>query len=508
MNAPHGRPRLAAVIVLAAGEGTRMKSATPKVLHRIGGRTLLGHAIAAARAAGPEHLAVVVRHERDLVAAHIAEIDPEAVIADQDEIKGTGRATECALAALPKGLEGTVLVTYGDVPLLAGETLEALLHEHAGTGSAVSVITARLDDPTGYGRILRGPDGEVVGIVEQKDASEEQRAITEINSGIYAFDASMLQHALSQVGTDNAQGEKYLTDVLAIARSSGGRVSAHLVDDLWQTEGVNDRVQLARLGRELNRRTTERWMRDGVTIVDPATTWIDADVTIGRDTTILPNTQLLGATAVGADATIGPDCTLTDTEVGDGAQVKRTEAQLAVIGPRATVGPFSYLRPGTELGAKGKIGGFVETKNAKIADGAKVPHLTYAGDATIGEGANIGAGTIFANYDGVAKHHTSVGRYSFVGSDSVLIAPVTIADGAYVAAGSAVTGEVGPGQMAVARGRQRNVDGWVAAKRAGTKTHLAAEAAGGGGESGPPEAGGQDASPRHTQASTEGQAQA
>ncbi|WP_425572073.1 bifunctional UDP-N-acetylglucosamine diphosphorylase/glucosamine-1-phosphate N-acetyltransferase GlmU [Pedococcus ginsenosidimutans] len=495
-------PRLAAVIVLAAGEGTRMKSSTPKVLHRIGGRTLVGHAIAAARAAGPEHLAVVVRHERDLVAAHVAEVDSSVVIADQDDVKGTGRATECALAVLPE-LEGTVLVTYGDVPLLAGETLLALLDEHARSDSAVTVITAHLADPTGYGRILRDEDGTVAGIVEQKDASDEQRAITEINSGIYAFDAAVLRTALAQVGTDNAQGEKYLTDVLAIARSAGGRVSAHVIDDLWQTEGVNDRVQLARLGKELNRRTTERWMREGVTIVDPDTTWIDTDVTIGRDTTVLPGTQLLGATTIGADAVIGPDSTLTDTEVGDGAEVKRTEALLAVIGAGATVGPFSYLRPGTELGAKGKIGGFVETKNAKIADGAKVPHLTYAGNVTIGEGANIGAGTIFANYDGVSKHHTTIGRHSFVGSNSVLVAPVTVADGAYVGAGSAVTEDVEPGQIAVARGRQHNIDGWVTRARAGTKSAEAAQAAAAGR---PAEDAG--AAARHTEHSTEGQGHA
>jgi bifunctional UDP-N-acetylglucosamine pyrophosphorylase/glucosamine-1-phosphate N-acetyltransferase len=471
-----------------------MKSATPKVLHRIGGRTLVGHAIAAARGVAPDHLAVVVRHERDAVAAHIADVDPKAVIADQDEVKGTGRATECALDALPDGLDGTILVTYGDVPLLSTDTLHALVDDHTETQSAVTVITAHLDNPTGYGRILRDGDGSVAGIVEQKDATAQQRAITEINSGIYAFDAQVLRDALGQVGTDNAQGEKYLTDVLAIARSAGGRVSAHVVDDLWQTEGVNDRVQLARLGRELNRRITERWMREGVTIVDPETTWIDTDVTIGRDSTILPNTQLLGATTIGAEAIIGPDSTLTDTEVGDRAEVKRTEATLAVIGPDATVGPFSYLRPGTELGAGGKIGGFVETKNATIGAGAKVPHLTYAGDATIGEGANIGAGTIFANYDGVAKHHTTVGRHSFVGSDTVLIAPVNIADGAYVGAGSALTGDVEPGQIALARGRQRNIDGWVARQRAGTKTAKAAEDA--------------QAATRHTDDSSEGQAQA
>ena len=505
MNTPTGSHRCAAVIVLAAGEGTRMKSSTPKVLHRIGGRTLVGHAIAAARAVAPEHLAVVVRHERDLVAAHVAEVDPEAVIADQDEVKGTGRATECALDALPQGLRGTVLVTYGDVPLLAADTLADLIDEHEATQSAVSVITAHLEDPTGYGRILRGADGGVEGIVEQKDASDEQRAITEINSGIYAFDAGVLVEALAQVGTDNAQGEKYLTDVLAIARKAGGRVSARLIADLWQTEGVNDRVQLARLGKELNRRTTEHWMREGVTILDPDTTWIDSDVSIGRDATVLPGTQLLGATTVGERATIGPDTTLRDTEVGAGAEVKRTESLLAVIGPDATVGPFSYLRPGTELGAKGKIGGFVETKNAKIGDGAKVPHLTYAGDATIGEGANIGAGTIFANYDGVEKHHTTVGRHSFVGSDTVLIAPVTVADGAYVGAGSALTEDVEPGQIAVARGRQRNIDGWVARARSGTKTAKAAEEAQAVSST---STDGNTAGTRHTDDSSEGQAQA
>lgn len=470
-------PRLAAVIVLAAGEGTRMKSATPKVLHRIAGRTLVGHAIAAAREAQPEHLAVVVRHERDLVATHVAEVDPKAVIADQDDVKGTGRAVQCALDVLPADLDGTVLVTYGDVPLLSGSTLHALVDHHSASGSAVTVITANLANPTGYGRILRGADDSVEGIVEHKDATPEQLAITEINSGIYAFDALVLRDALEHVTTDNSQGEKYLTDVLAIARSTGRRVAAHLIDDLWQTEGVNDRVQLARLGKELNRRITEKWMREGVTIVDPDTTWIDADVAIGRDATILPGTQLLGATTIGADAVVGPDSTLEDTEVGERATISRTESRLAVVGADATVGPFSYLRPGTELGAKGKIGGFVETKNAKIGEGAKVPHLTYCGDATIGEGANIGAGTIFANYDGVAKHHTTVGAHSFVGSDSVLIAPVNIADGAYVGAGSAVTADVGPGQIAVARGQQRNIAGWVARRRAGTKTAKAAEAA-------------------------------
>lgn len=454
-----------------------MKSATPKVLHRIGGRTLLGHALVAARGSGAESVVVVVRHDRDRVAAHAIEVDAAAIIADQDEIKGTGRAAECGLLQLPEGLSGTVLITSGDTPLLTAESISALHSAHTTSGSAVTVLTARVPNPTGYGRILRAEDDSVLGIIEHKDATDEQREIAEINSGIWAFEAEVLRDALSRVGTDNSQGEKYLTDVLAIARDGGHRVGAHLIEDLWQTEGVNDRVQLAALGRELNRRNNERWMREGVTIVDPATTWIDADVTIGRDATILPNTQLLGATSIGADARIGPDTTLIDTEVGEGAEVKRTEANLAQIGAQATVGPFSYLRPGTVLGIKGKIGGFVETKNARIGDGAKVPHLTYAGDATIGDGANIGAGTIFANYDGVAKHHTTIGAHSFIGSDTVLVAPVDVADGAYVGAGSTLTGDVEPGQIAVGRARQRNVDGWVVRARAGTKTEAAAQAA-------------------------------
>ncbi|MBK6885837.1 MAG: bifunctional UDP-N-acetylglucosamine diphosphorylase/glucosamine-1-phosphate N-acetyltransferase GlmU [Tetrasphaera sp.] len=467
----------AAVVILAAGEGTRMKSATPKVLHRIGGRSLLGHAIAAARATGPLHLAVVVRHERDLVAAHVADVDPGALIADQDEIKGTGRAAECALEHLPRDLTGTVLVTYGDVPLLTGDTLRGLLDSHRESRSAITVMTAEAPDPTGYGRILRDDSGAVVGIVEHKDADERQRAIREINSGIYAFDAATLRDALARVGTDNAQGEKYLTDVLGVARADGRRVSAYPCDDVWQTEGVNDRVQLATLGRILNERQTQRWMRAGVTIVDPATTWIDVDVTIGMDTTLLPATQVLGATTIGRDAVIGPEVTIRDSEIGDGAQVRRAEVHLARVGAGASVGPYSYLRPGTDLGAGGKIGGFVETKNARIGEGAKVPHLTYCGDATIGAGANIGAGTIFANYDGVAKHTTVIGAQSFVGSNSVLIAPVTVGAGAYVAAGSALVADVHPGQIAVARAKQRNIDGWVDRARPGTATAEAARAA-------------------------------
>ena len=470
-------PRQTAVIVLAAGEGTRMKSSIPKMLHTIGGRSLLDHAVRAARGLSPAHLEVVVRYERDRVSRHVLALDEGVIIADQDDIAGTGRAVECGLQALPVDFDGTVVVTMGDVPLLTAETLAGLVEAHLATHSAVTVITATPADPTGYGRVVRGFDGGVEAIVEQKDATDAQRGIREVNSGLYAFDAVVLREALAQVGTDNAQGEKYLTDVVAIARGRGLSVQAHLIADLWQTEGVNDKVQLARLGAELNRRTVEAAMREGAIVIDPATTWIDADVTIGHDTVVHPGTQIHGATTIGRDCVIGPDTTLTDVEIADGASVVRSQVELAVIGPRAMVGPFSFLRPGTRLGAEGKIGGFVETKNAQIGDGAKVPHLTYCGDATIGEGANIGAGTIFANYDGLTKEHTDVGAYSFVGSNSVIVAPRDIGAGSYVAAGSAVVSDVGPGQLAVTRAAQRNIDGWVARRRPGTNTDHAAHQA-------------------------------
>ncbi|MGH8773960.1 MAG: bifunctional UDP-N-acetylglucosamine diphosphorylase/glucosamine-1-phosphate N-acetyltransferase GlmU [Jiangellaceae bacterium] len=471
--------RLAAVLVLAAGEGTRMKSSTPKVLHELGGRTLVGHAVAAAAALTPEHLVVVVGHGRDDVTAHLAATAPHVTTAVQDQQRGTGHAVGCALETLPL-LDGVVVVTYGDVPLLSGDTLRELVDRHVADGNAVTVLTAELDDPTGYGRIIRDADGGVLGIVEQKDASDDVQTIHEINSGIYAFDAAVLRDGLARLTTDNAQGELYLTDLVEIARADGHRVGTVQTSDTWQTEGVNDRVQLAALGAELNRRVLERWMRAGVTVVDPATTWVDVTVELGSDVTLRPGIQLHGATQVGDGAEVGPDTTLRDVSVGAGATVIRSHGSGAVIGDSASVGPFASLRPGTALGAGGKIGTFVETKNAAIGDGAKVPHLTYAGDVTIGEGANIGAGTVVANYDGVHKHHTTVGRHSFVGSNSVLVAPRDVADGAYVAAGSTVTEDVAPGEIAVARGKQRNIAGWVERKRPGTKTADAANRANAG----------------------------
>lgn len=470
-------PAPAAVVVLAAGAGTRMRSRTPKVLHEIGGRSLLIHALTAAEGAGPAELVAVLRHERERVAAHLADHAPEVLIAEQDEIPGTGRAVQCGLGKVT-ATEGTVLVTYGDVPLLDPATLRGLVAAHEEAAAAVTVLTATVPDPTGYGRILRSEDGaEVLGIVEHKDATDTQREIVEINSGIYAFDLAVLRDALDRITTTNAQGEMYLTDVLSIARQDGRSVRAVVTDDQMMVEGVNDRVQLAQLGAEMNRRILEGHMRAGVTVVDPGSTWIDADVSIGQDAIIRPWVQLHGATDIGEEAEIGPETTLTDTEVGAGACVVRTQATLAVIGKDASVGPFSYLRPGTVLGTKGKIGGFVETKNAQIGDGTKVPHLSYVGDAEIGEGTNLGAGTIVANYDGVTKSRTTVGSHVRVGADSVLVAPVSLGDGAHTGAGTVVRKDVPPGALAVNASAQRNMEGWALRRRAGTAAGEAARAA-------------------------------
>ena len=469
-----GRP--AAVIVLAAGSGTRMRSSRNKVLHRIGGRSLVGHAIHAARGLDPAHLVVVVGNQREQVAPHVAEVDPAALVAVQEEQNGTGHAVLRGLEQVPE-VAGTVVVTYGDVPLLTTQTLEGLVATHEGERNAVTVLTAVVDEPFGYGRILRDPAGAVTAIVEEKDATEQQRGVREINSGIFAFDATVLHDALSRVGSDNAQGEMYLTDVLGIAHADGGRVGAVVTEDLWQGEGVNTRAQLARLGAELNRRTLERWMAEGVEVVDPATTWVDVTVQLAPDVSLRPGVQLHGSTTVASGAVVGPDTTLTDVEVGADASVVRTHGSGAEIGPGASVGPFAYLRPGTVLGADGKIGTFVETKNARIGEGAKVPHLSYVGDAEIGEGANIGAGTIFANYDGVTKHRTTVGRQAKTGSNNTFVAPVEIGDGAMTGGGTVVRRDVPPGALAVSGGPQRNLEGWVPANRAGTPTAAAAETA-------------------------------
>ena len=476
VHSDQGPSPVAAVVILAAGEGKRMKSSRSKLLHEVAGHSMLSYAVTAATTMQPEHIIVVIGHLREQVEAHLAEIAPHVLIAVQEQQLGTGHAVQVALDQLAD-LTGDVIVTMGDVPMLTGETLAALLLQHRASQAAATVLTAQVPDPTGYGRILRGADGMVTSIVEHRDADDIEREITEINSGIYVFDAPTLGSALTELAPSNDQGELYLTDVLAVLREAGKPVGAYVIDDLWQTEGVNDRIQLSRMNAELNRRILQRWMREGVTVVDPASTWVHASVDLAPDVILLPGTSLEGATSVAAGARIGPDTTLIDVEVGEKAVVTRTQASLSVIGPGANVGPYAHLRPGTTLGADGKIGTFVETKNARIGAGAKAPHLSYLGDAMIGDGANIGAGVIFANYDGVQKSTSTVGAHSFVGSNSVLAAPVDVADGAYIAAGSTITGDVGPGDLAVSRSRQRNVSGWVARKRAGTNTARAAESA-------------------------------
>lgn len=466
-----------AVVVLAAGAGTRMKSTKQKTLHEIGGRTLLGHALHAAAGINPDHLVTVVGHQREQVSPVVEkisnELDREVVQAVQEEQRGTGHAVSCGISPI-SDFEGTIIVTNGDVPLLTPETIGGLRDTHTAQGNAVTVLSMRLADPTGYGRIIRDTDGSVSAIVEHKDATDEQRLVDEVNSGVFAFDAAALRDALTKLDTNNAQGELYITDVLEIARTAGHGVGAHVAADPQELAGVNDRVQLAAAGRELNRRMVEKAMRGGATIIDPETTWIGVNVTIGTDVTIHPGTQLWGATSIADNAEIGPDSTLTNMQIGTGASVVRTHGSDSVIGVNAKIGPFTFIRPNTIVGEDGKLGGFVEAKNAELGRGTKVPHLTYIGDATVGEESNIGASSVFVNYDGVNKHHTTIGSHVRTGSDTMFIAPVNVGDGAYSGAGTVIKDDVPAGALVVSGGKQRNIEGWVEKKRPGTP---AAEAA-------------------------------
>lgn len=466
-----------AVVVLAAGAGTRMKSTKQKTLHKIGDRTLLGHALHAAAGINPDHLVTVVGHQREQVSPVVEkisnELDREVVQAVQEEQRGTGHAVSCGISPI-SDFEGTIIVTNGDVPLLTPETIEGLRDTHTVQGNAVTVLSMRLADPTGYGRIIRDTDGSVSAIVEHKDATDEQRLVDEVNSGVFAFDAAALRDALTKLDTNNAQGELYITDVLEIARTAGHGVGAHVAADPQELAGVNDRVQLAAAGRELNRRMVEKAMRGGATIIDPETTWIGVNVTIGTDVTIHPGTQLWGATSIADNAEVGPDSTLTNMQIGTGASVVRTHGSDSVIGVNAKIGPFTYIRPNTIVGEDGKLGGFVEAKNAELGRGTKVPHLTYIGDATVGEESNIGASSVFVNYDGVNKHHTTIGSHVRTGSDTMFIAPVNVGDGAYSGAGTVIKDDVPAGALVVSGGKQRNIEGWVEKKRPGTP---AAEAA-------------------------------
>ena len=461
------QPRTSAVVVLAAGEGTRMKSpSTPKVLHRVAGRTLLGHVLHAAAPLGATHTVVVVGHGRDKVIEHLA---GSALPVVQEEQNGTGHAVRVALEALEE-LTGSVVVLPGDAPLLTAPALTALVAEHHDAGNAATLLTALMPDPTGYGRVVRDSAGGVLAIVEQRDADAATLLVNEVGTSVYAFDAVLLREALGNLRTDNAQGEEYLTDVIAMFVAAGRPVGAVTVHDHREAAGVNDRAQLAEAGAALRERIVHAALLAGVTVTDPSSTWIDADVVLETDAVIEPFTVLKGATVVRAGAVVGPYSQLTDAVVGAGARVLASTLIGAQVGPGASVGPYSYLRPGTVLGVGSKAGAFVEIKQTTVGDGSKVPHLSYVGDATIGERTNIGAATVFVNYDGVAKHHTTVGNDVRVGSDSMLVGPVTIGDGAYTAAGSVIIQDVPPGALGVARAQQRNIIGWVARKRAGTKS--------------------------------------
>lgn len=464
------------VIVLAAGEGTRMKSSISKVLHPIAGRTVLGHVLESVRPLETKELRVVIGAHKDSVQAHLAEIAPAAITVYQAERNGTGHAVQLALAGALT--TGSVLILAGDTPLLSAQTLKEFVAIHNANESSASVLTADLPDPYGYGRIIRDDEGVIDRIVEERDATEEEQVITEINSGVYLFDNGSLREACAKLSKDNAQGELYLTDVISLIKRAGKTALAVRTNDYNEILGINDRSQLAECTAIMRDIINDRIMKSGVTIVDPTTTWIDVDATISHDVTIYPGSVIAGKTSIESGAIIGPRTTLTNVIVKAGARVVESTCTDSEIGAQANVGPYSYLRPGTKLAAHAKAGAYVEIKNSTIGEGSKVPHLSYVGDATIGEGSNIGAATIFVNYDGVEKHKTIVGDHVRIGSDTMLVAPVSVGDGAYTAAGSIITEDVPAGSIGVARAKQRNVLGWVLRKRAGSSSAEAATRAG------------------------------
>jgi bifunctional UDP-N-acetylglucosamine pyrophosphorylase/glucosamine-1-phosphate N-acetyltransferase len=429
-------------VVLAAGKGTRMKSNRAKVLHTLCGAPMVNYVIEALTSLAPERLIVVVGHQADLVRG-VLPGDAEAVL--QREQLGTGDAVRVALEAL-EGEEGVLLVVNGDGPLISGMTLGELLERHRSAGVGATVLVAELEEPRGLGRVVE--DAGVVRIVEERDATDEERAIRLVNLGLYAFELSEIRDAIGKVDVDNGQSELYLTDVLEfIGRRS--RAVTYRLKDLEEANLVNDRSQLARAEEILRRRILDAHMREGVTVRDPVSTHIEASVQIGRDTVILPGSFLRGTTKIGSDCVIGPSADLLDTRVGDGARVEHSVGRGAEVGEGATVGPYAFLRPGTVLGPDAKVGAYCEVKNTRVGRGSKVPHLSYIGDAEIGEDANLGAGTITANYDGVNKHRTTIGDGAFTGVNTNLIAPVTIGDGAYLGAASVVNKDIPPGKLAV-----------------------------------------------------------
>lgn len=452
---------LSAAIILAAGEGTRMRSNKPKVLHTLAGKTFLNRVMDSVSTLDPDTLAVVVHYQADRVTEAARSYNERVTIVNQDDIPGTGRAVQCAMAQLTQQgeLEGSVLIAASDMPLLDSDTLSQLLAFHEQSGNGATVLTTVLDDPTGYGRIIRDSEGNVLRIVEQKDANSSELAVHEVNTSVYVFDAAVLSKAIADLKSDNAQGEFYLTDALETAKQDGA-VGAFAAPDPLSVEGVNDRVQLAALAKAHNIRVCEQWMRAGVEILDPQTTWIEDDVEIGRDAVILPGSFLQGHTVIGENAVVGPYTTLIDAVVDDEAVVERSRVQESHIGRGTNIGPWTYLRPGNEFGEGAKAGAFVEMKKAHIGNGTKVPHLSYVGDAELGDHTNIGGGTITANYDGVHKNRTKIGAGCHVGAGNLFVAPVEVGDNVTTGAGSVVRHEVPSDSMVYSENTQHNVEGW------------------------------------------------
>ncbi|MBA4370015.1 MAG: bifunctional UDP-N-acetylglucosamine diphosphorylase/glucosamine-1-phosphate N-acetyltransferase GlmU [Coriobacteriaceae bacterium] len=451
-----------AALVLAAGEGTRMRSDLPKVAHAVLGVPMVRLVVDAAREAGCERAVVVTGHRAEVVEGLL----DDAEFVRQDRQLGTGHAVMCAAQALAD-FDGSLLVLSGDTPLVRPETLRVLVEARGSAGAAVSLLTAVMPDPSGYGRIVRDADGAVARIVEQKDASADEAAIREVNTGTYCFDARVLFEHLHRIGNENAQGEYYLTDMVETFVAEGLGAVACVAADAVETLGVNSRVQLAEATRALQSRVNEAHMLAGVTIVAPELAWISPGVRIGRDVVVAPMTFLAGETIIGDRAVLGPNTRITDSRVGADAVIDSSVLVGAEVGPGATVGPVAYLRPGTVLGAGAKAGASVEIKNSRVGAGSKVPHLSYIGDAEIGRDVNVGAGTITCNYDGHQKHSTVIGDGAFIGSDTMLVAPVRIGEGAVTGAGSAIAKDVPPGALGVERSEQRNLEGWAERRRSG-----------------------------------------
>ena len=444
-------------IILAAGKGTRMRSKYPKVLHKVGGKPMLQHVIDAASAAGADKKVIIVGHEAEMVEAMVGE---QATIALQKEQLGTGHAVMQTAEAL-KGFTGTALILCGDTPLLDGEELKKFCDAHKASGAAATVLTAIMDDPFGYGRIVRDANGNVQGIVEQKDATEEQKAIKEINTGIYCMECPQMFDVLATLTNDNAQGEYYLTDVLQKLNAAGAKVGGISTDDSDMVMGINSRKQLSVAEGVMRQRILDKLMDAGVTIMDPASTFIEASVKIGRDTIIYPYTWLEGTTEIGEDCEIGPNARFTNVKIGDDNHLQFIYGHDCEVKNHVTAGPYVHLRPDTVISDHVKIGNYVEVKNSNVGYGTKLPHLTYIGDSDIGSGVNMGCGCITVNYDGKKKHRTVIGDNAFVGCNTNLVAPVTVQANTYIGAGSTITKEVPENALGIARARQKNIEGWA-----------------------------------------------